>query len=50
MRERLGVPLTHEEIARIRGDREGLLAQSEKARVHAGMRGTNGEKMMLVAD
>ena len=35
VRERLRVPLAHEEIARIGGDCEGLLAQPEKARVHA---------------
>ena len=43
MRERLGMPLAHEEIARVRGDGEGLLAQSEKARVHAGMQAKRGK-------
>ena len=35
VRERLRMPLAHEEVARIGSDRERLFAQAEKARVHA---------------
>src|SRR5262245_17016651 len=38
MRERLGMPLAHEEVPRVRGDGERLFAQAEKARVHIDLR------------
>ena len=34
MRQRLGVPLTQEQVARIRRDRKGLFGQAEERKVH----------------
>ncbi len=34
VRERLAVALAHEQVARVRGDREGLVLQAEEGRVH----------------